>query len=377
MKNKSLIIFLVAVGLVWLQGCGEEDYPVPPASTVPKFSVSIDNNEFAPATVSFTNESIVPERAGNVTYLWNFGDGTSSQETSPVHLYETPGVYEVKLVVLTESSLEMNESTQSIVIKDPNASGIPLFFTNGSTVFTALINDQPPVVISTAITSLQSSYGMVVDTANDLLYVADLSGKKILVSNLDGSGLRDFRVDIGDVSTVAIDYEDNMLYWDTADGIRRANLDDDDVSQYEDFVTGQSNDPEGVAIDPVNRTLYWNNYEGGVWMKNLDGTNEKSIAGGDGGGSVLVIGDRLYFDEYIQAGDIHIKSANLDGTGVSTIVTGVSRLMYGLVYDEEGDKIYWVDRNNNRIMRANPDGSAVEPWVTGMSMRGLAIGKKK
>src|SRR5690606_17842353 len=102
MKNKSLIIFLVAVGLVWLQGCGEEDYPVPPASTVPKFSVSIDNNEFAPATVSFTNESIVPERAGNVTYLWNFGDGTSSQETSPVHLYETPGVYEVKLVVLTE-----------------------------------------------------------------------------------------------------------------------------------------------------------------------------------------------------------------------------------------------------------------------------------
>lgn len=46
---------------------------------------------------SYTVKSIVPI----TNYLWNFGDGTSSTDTNPVHIYSTPGVYSVSLVYTT------------------------------------------------------------------------------------------------------------------------------------------------------------------------------------------------------------------------------------------------------------------------------------
>ncbi|HBS87689.1 MAG: hypothetical protein A2W91_15610 [Bacteroidetes bacterium GWF2_38_335] len=46
--------------------------------------------------VSFNNLS---ETYGTTTYLWNFGDGTTSGEISPVHVYTTNGNYTVSLTV--------------------------------------------------------------------------------------------------------------------------------------------------------------------------------------------------------------------------------------------------------------------------------------
>lgn len=376
--KKILYTFLIAIGLAATNSCSDDSFPVPPASTVPKYTFTIDNDAFAPATVTFTNASIVPERAGTVAYTWNFGDGTSSTEASPVHQFTAPGAYEVNLVVVTSGSLEINNVSQTIVVKDPNATGVPLFFANdGTTVYTALINSGAPVATSIGVT-MQDSYGMVVDTANSKLYVADFNGKNILVSDLDGKNMTVFRSNIGEPDAVAIDYTNKQLYWDTSSGIRRADMTKSDVNQFEDFVTGQGNDPEGIAIDPVTKALFWNNYDGNVWTKNLDGTGEKSIVTTGGGGAVVVVDNKIYFDDYVAAGDIQLRSANLDGTGVATLATGVSRVVYGMAYDGDGEKIYWVDRNNNKIMRANLDGSSTELWLTTTaSPQGLAIGKKK
>lgn len=374
---KKLLYIMVAALLVVVHACSDDDYPVPPASTVPLFSHAIDNDEFAPATVTFTNESIVPERAGDVTYYWSFGDGTSAQEKNPTHLYEEPGAYIVNLVVVTSESNEINEYAKTIVIKDPNASGTPVFFTDGSEVFTALINSQPPIVTSTGITSLQDSYGMAVDTVNDKLYIADFDGKKILVSNLDGSNLTDFRTNIGEPDAIAIDYKGKHIYWDTGDGIRRANMESTELNQFEEFVTGQGNDPEGLSIDTVNRVLFWNNYDGGIWKKPLSGGSETEIIPGTGGGgSMLVIGNRIFYDDFIASGDIYLKSADFNGGNITTVATGISRVVFGLAFDKEEQKIYWGDRNQSKIMRANLDGSGAEPWYTGISARGIAIGKK-
>ena len=50
---------------------------------------------FAPLTVRFTDRSI-----GNPTsYLWTFGDGTTSTAVNPVHTYTYPGFYRVSLQV--------------------------------------------------------------------------------------------------------------------------------------------------------------------------------------------------------------------------------------------------------------------------------------
>jgi PKD repeat protein len=376
---RKIFYLLIAVLVVSAISCSDDDFPVPPASTVPAFSVSIDNNEFAPATVTFTNQSIIPERAGAVTYYWNFGDGTSSNQPSPTHLYEEPGAYPVNLVIVTQGSLEIIELTKNIVIKDPNASGTPLYFTDGASIFSGLINSQAPIVTPLGIDGLGDVYGMTIDTVNSKLYIADYDAGKIYRSDLDGSNFEEFRSGIGEPDALVIDYDENQLYWDTSNGIRRGDLDDTNLNQFEDFVTGQSNDPEGIAIDPVTRKLFWNNYDGGVWVKNLDGTGQNEIIpGGQGGGSVIIVGNKIYFDEYIASGDIHLKAANFDGSNISTVATGISRVVYGIAYEPEENKIYWVDRNKGTIMRANLDGTSPEPWYvdTNIGPRGIAIGKK-
>lgn len=367
-------MLIIGIGF---QSCTENDFPVPPASTVPSFTYTIDNEELAPATVTFTNTSIVPETVGAATYYWNFGNGETSLEQNPTYVYTEPGVYIVNLVVTTSESLEIRESSKAIVIKDPNATGTPIYYIDGSQVYQGLINTQVPIFTPVNGIAAQSSYGMVMDTLNLKLYISDYDAGKIYRANLDGSNFEDFRTGLDSPNGMTIDYQENQIYFDISSGIQRADLDVTDLSQKEDFVTGQSKDPEGLSIDLQNRKLYWINYNGGVWSKNLDGSGEKEIIPAIEGGSILVIGNRIFYDEYVASGDVRLKSANLDGTGITTVAVGISRVIYGLAYDENDQKIYWGDRGNDTMMRANLDGSDAEVWYQATSdTRGIVIGKK-
>jgi PKD repeat protein len=379
MKIKFVSRIYILLGIsVLFTGCRKEGFPVPPASTVPLFSYAIDNDGFAPATVMFTNESIVPGPAGTPTYNWNFGDGTSSVEESPTHTFQTSGVYSVKLVVTMSVSLEIKELTKDIIIKSHDVTGIPVYFTDGSLVYSGYLNSDKPIFSALPIGPFQDSYDLEIDTVNSKLYISDFDANTIFKCDLDGSNLVEFRSGLLGPDGLALDYAANQLYWDTDDGIQRADLGNSDVNQKEDFVTGQANDPEGVSIDPVHHTLYWINYNGGLWMKNLDGTGETELIPDVEGGSTLVIGDRIYFDQYVEAGDIQVKSAKLDGTGVSTISTGNSKVIFGIAYGKSDNRIYWGDRSVGKIMRSSLDGSGIETWYEspGSSPRGIVFGKK-
>ncbi len=379
--KKLFYIFFFGTSLAFMQGCSDDGYPIPPASTVPKFTYVIDNDELAPATVTFTNTTIVPDRAGEVSYYWSFGDGTSSTQTSPSHYYEEPGEYIVNMVVVTSNSLEVKEYKRAIIIKDPNASGVPFFFWAGS-LRNTLINNATPIVSIFATPGVTSSYGMVVDTVNSKLYLGDDSGKKIWVANLDGSDFKEFRTGVGGINGLAIDYQTNLIYWGTTEGeVRRADLTSTTLTQNETVVTGQTNEPTGIAIDPVTRKLFWNNYNGGLWSKSLDaaGGEVKIIDNPDGGGSVIVVGNKIYYDEF-TSGDIKIRSANLDGSNLQTVVTGITRLIFaGIVYNPADEKLYWGDRNTSTIRKANLDGSDIENYyvATGGYPRAFALGKPK
>lgn len=63
-----------------------ETYPEPIAD----FSFTSNGDEF-----TFTNNS-----SGNIaSYFWDFGDGNTSTETDPTHLYLTTGVFDVTLII--------------------------------------------------------------------------------------------------------------------------------------------------------------------------------------------------------------------------------------------------------------------------------------
>ncbi len=64
-----------------------------PAAENPVVAFSYTSNGFvAPTQVSFTNKSKNAD-----TYLWDFGDGTTSTEANPVHTYIDGGTYMLKL----------------------------------------------------------------------------------------------------------------------------------------------------------------------------------------------------------------------------------------------------------------------------------------
>lgn len=67
----------------------------------------------APATIQFENNSEQAE-----TYLWDFGDGSTSAEAAPSHRYRQSGIYEVQLTASKKGKSRV--SRQQVVIAPPD-----------------------------------------------------------------------------------------------------------------------------------------------------------------------------------------------------------------------------------------------------------------
>ncbi len=96
---------LFAGGLVLFSSCREEE-PVEPPKAGIFFSV-------AEKQVAFT---ALTKRAE--TFLWEFGDGETSTEQNPVHLYKEGGIYDVKLTVNGEGGSAEAVTEVSLALSD-------------------------------------------------------------------------------------------------------------------------------------------------------------------------------------------------------------------------------------------------------------------
>ncbi len=81
-----------------------------------------------PLVVSFTNTSTY-----GVEYLWDFGDGTVSNEENPTHIYYEPGTFNVSLTVTGPGGEQDTEARPGIVTVHPRAEA---FFTVNPPVIT-------------------------------------------------------------------------------------------------------------------------------------------------------------------------------------------------------------------------------------------------
>ena len=50
-----------------------------------------------------------------VSYLWDFGDGSTSNERNPTHAYATPGTYAVTLTIAREDGIRFTDTKQVVV----------------------------------------------------------------------------------------------------------------------------------------------------------------------------------------------------------------------------------------------------------------------
>ncbi len=84
-------------------------YETPSAGLI----VSNKNNIFINDNVKFANIS-----SNGQTYLWSFGDGTSSTKMHPEHTYSKKGIYSINLNVLSENNCSDECSDYKIVVKN-------------------------------------------------------------------------------------------------------------------------------------------------------------------------------------------------------------------------------------------------------------------
>ena len=121
-----------------------------------EFSIS-NTNPPINTPVSFTNSTI---NGGD--YFWDFGDGDTSSEQNPTHVYATPGNYQVKLVATNCHSTDTSAATNVVVMANP------IYTTSQDTLM---------AMVGCGDTAVQS---LIIDNSagGDLVY--DLSGVQVL-----------------------------------------------------------------------------------------------------------------------------------------------------------------------------------------------------
>ncbi len=137
---------------------------------------------------------------------------------------------------------------------------------------------------------------------------------------------------------------------------------------------------DGLTVDPANGHLYYGDIgvltppgPSGIVKTDLAGNFITSVAphldGRGRGVAVDAANNHVYFGQHVPAGSGSgtIWRANADGSGgLTTIVTGLSRPR-DLVLDLHAGKILWVDELTLKIQSANLDGTGVMDIVTGLS----------
>ncbi|NIV49750.1 MAG: hypothetical protein GWN46_24585, partial [Gammaproteobacteria bacterium] len=106
---------------------------------------------------------------------------------------------------------------------------------------------------------------------------------------------------------------------------------------------------------------------------NLDGSGVEILVSGLGDPrdiAVDFVGGKMYWVDGVTG---KVQRANLDGSGIQDVYIGSDPR--GIALDLIGGKVYWTDAVTNKIQRANLDGSGVEDLVTSglIGLRGIAL----
>ncbi|MDA1762046.1 collagenase ColA [Bacillus cereus] len=73
--------------------------------------------------IHFHSDGTTSENGKIISYLWNFGDGTTSTKANPTHVYGEKGTYTVELTVKDSRGKESKEQTKVTVKQDPQTGG--------------------------------------------------------------------------------------------------------------------------------------------------------------------------------------------------------------------------------------------------------------
>jgi|GEM_PF-254023 len=315
------------------------------------------------------------------SYLWSFGDAdnTTKTEKNPTFTYTEEGEYDVSLTVV--SGEYTNTYTKTITVTkgdaDPGEEDTFLYYidTDDDAIFKMNLSTNE-ITKFLDITG-QGGAGLAYNPDDGKIYYSDFENDddgKIWRVNIDGSGREAIVTGITIPYNIALDRAHGRIYWaDDVGNISRANLDGSDV------VTGVVHNEDfmmrAVAVDDVNNKLYFYDVDlEDIYVSDLDGNGVTKIYEGTYGYGMLAdtTNGWLFFNDF--GGGLSRFDLNTGGN-LFTYDSDASR-GYGIAVDYKAGKVYW-SYYTGIIKRANLDGSGVEDVLTGLGTpRGIAIADK-
>jgi hypothetical protein len=363
MKAKTLL-YLTGLAFIMLISCSkDESKPKPVASfTASKTSVLVGEE------IQFTNTS-----ENSTSCTWSFGDGTTSTETSPKKTYESTGVFTVTFVAIGAGG--SNSTTLDITV---TAASI-YFMDSSDEILGKLSLDGTGTVTTVKDMAGMAGVGIAYDETHNKIYTSDFTDAdtpngRILRMNLDGTGLDTIARGILDPYGIALDVTGGKIYWvDDAGNVSRANL--DGTSPEIGLINIADGWLRAISLDVANNKMYFYDVNAeNLYVANLDGTEATVLISGVYGYAIYVdtVNDKIYFDDQNTPG---LRRADLDGGNIVGIDDTDTRI-YGILIDQDIQKLYWSARDAGEIYRANPDGTGKETLKTGISSpRGIFLKK--
>ncbi|HYG77622.1 MAG TPA: PKD domain-containing protein [Planctomycetota bacterium] len=156
--DANTVMFPTAQGLTQLAEGDRQGaafiYPLP---LTPPFAAAIASPTAgqAPLTVSFSAEASYSPAGSTLTYLWDFGDGSTSTEVSPSHTYAAPGVY---TAILTVNDPALGQGSTRVIINVTNAA-VPISIAKFSLTSALIESTRDSDKLSFAVSGITPSPG--------------------------------------------------------------------------------------------------------------------------------------------------------------------------------------------------------------------------
>lgn len=216
--------------------------------------------------------------------------------------------------------------------------------------------------------------GVQVDPVHQRLYWINWSlggGREIVQADINGTNVISVTRGVH-FTSLALDSVSQQLYWsgNIWDGneIGRVNLDGSGQHGRHILVADGPTDPTGVELDTIRDKVYWSSLST-LYRSNLDGTGVEWLGGMLAYDFALDLErGKLYSTGYLgNPLDCWIIRRNFDGSEVEYLLAIGDVRPQGITIDPVAEKIYWAETGSaRRIRRANMDGSGVETVVGGL-----------